>query len=190
MPANVTQFWSPSAKKGFDYLIDAVAALVDRWPSLRLFIVGRGDLEAELRQRAVSSGVGDRVVFLGALPQDQVADWLSASDVAVVPSVRDDSGNVDGLPNVLLESLSSATPVVTTNAGGIGSVVVDGRTARLVPERDASALAAAIGQLLDQPSAAAELGRSARAEMSRGHTWTRVAERFGEAYARALHARS
>ena len=177
-------------KKGFEYVIDAVAALVDRWPRLRLFIVGRGDLEAELRKQAVSSGVGDRVVFLGALPQDQVADWLSASDVAVVPSVQDDSGNVDGLPNVLLESLASATPVVTTNAGGIGSVVVDGRTARLVPERDASALAAAIGQLLDQPSAAAVLGRAARAEMARGHTWTRVAERFCEAYARALHARA
>ena len=174
-------------KKGFEYLIDAVSTLAERWPRLSLFVVGHGDLDAELRQRAAASGVGDRVVFLGALPQREVAEWLSAADIAVVPSVRDDAGNVDGLPNVLLESLASGTPVVTTSAGGIGSVVVDGQTARLVPERDAAALAATVEQLLDQPEVAAKLGEAARAEMCRSHAWGHVAERFAETYDIAVH---
>ena len=174
-------------KKGFEYLIDAVSALTGRWPSLRLFIVGHGDLQDDLRQRAAVAGVGERVVFLGALPQREVAEWLSAADIAVVPSVRDDAGNVDGLPNVLLESLASGTPVVTTSAGGIGSVVVDGQTARLVPERDAAALAVTVGQLLDQPAVAAKLGNAARAEMYRSYAWGDVAKRFAETYDIAVH---
>ena len=53
-------------------------------------------------------GVAERVRFLGNLPQDDVGELLAAADVVVVPSVRDDSGNVDGLPNVVLEALASA----------------------------------------------------------------------------------
>ena len=69
------------------------------------------------RSRAASSasaaarlGIADRVILPGVLTQGGVAEALAASDVAVVPSVRDESGNVDGLPNVVLESLASATP--------------------------------------------------------------------------------
>jgi glycosyltransferase involved in cell wall biosynthesis len=172
-------------KKGFAYLIDALVDLKNRWPRVKLFVIGQGDLESDLRQRAASNAVGDHVVFLGALRQDQVADWLAAADVAIVPSVLDASGNVDGLPNVVLESLSSGTPVVATGAGGIGSVAVDRQTARVVPERDPSALASAIGELLAQPEMARALGRAAREEMSRGHAWSTVAERFTAAYDRA-----
>ena len=64
----------------------------------------------------------------GVLHQDDVAAGLAAADVVVVPSVRDPSGNVDGLPNVVLEALASGTPLVATPAGGIGSVVRDGQT--------------------------------------------------------------
>ncbi len=177
-------------KKGFEFLIDAVSGMRDLRQPPTLFIAGSGDLEPDLRQRAAQRGVESHVSFLGAVLHDQVADWFAAADVVVIPSVHDDAGNVDGLPNTLLEALSSGTPVVTTSAGGTGSVAIDGRTARVVAERDSAALAGAMTALLSNPSAAAELGRSARAEVSRGHTWTRVAERFCEAYARALHARA
>ena len=126
-------------KKGFEYLIDALR-LTD--PAARLIIAGTGDLDGELRARTMEAGVADRVRFLGDVGQDAVAGWFAAADVAVVPSVRDASGNVDGLPNTVLEALASGTPVVATPAGGIGSVVEDDRNGVLVPERDPSALAA------------------------------------------------
>jgi glycosyltransferase involved in cell wall biosynthesis len=110
-------------KKGFEYLVEAIAVLAERRPRLRLVLAGGGDLEAELGQRAARLRISHRVIFPGVLTQDEVAEGLAASDVAVVPSVRDESGNVDGLPNVVLESLSSGTPLVTTSAGGIGAVV-------------------------------------------------------------------
>ena len=172
-------------KKGFEFLIDAVATLQAAWPRLTLLLAGGGDLEQELHQRAARQGVGQRVVFLGAVAQDDVAELLAAADVVAVPSVRDDAGNVDGLPNVLLEALASGTPVVATAAGGMGAVAIDGETARVVPERSPEPLAAAIDELLRRPEYGAKLGRQARSEMRRTRSWASVAERFEQAYARA-----
>ena len=172
-------------KKGFEFVIGAMASLTNRWPTLQLFIIGQGDLETALRQQTKSLGIENRIVFLGALPQNEVAEWLSAADVAVVPSVHDDAGNVDGLPNVLLESLSSGTPVVATNVGGISSAITNGVTALLVAEQDRQALADSIEQLLERPLFAAEIGRAARTKMSSAYTWNQVAKRLTSAYTRA-----
>jgi glycosyltransferase involved in cell wall biosynthesis len=172
-------------KKGFEYLIDAVAGLGRDWPGLRLVIGGDGDLDRELRDRAAAHGIGDRVVFPGVLPQDEVAAHLSAADLAIVPSVRDDAGNVDGLPNVVMEALSSGTALVATTAGGISAVARDGENAALVGERDVEGLARAIDRLLRAPAARARLGAAARQEVLAQHSWTRVAEAFERAYQRS-----
>lgn len=177
-------------KKGFEYLIDAVAALKPRRPAPRLVLAGGGDLDAELRGRAAARGIADRVTWLGTVAQSDVAGWLAAADVAAVPSVRDDAGNVDGLPNVVLEALASATPVVATPAGGIAAVAIDGETALVVPERDPAALASAIDELLGNPELRERVGRAARARVQARHTWERVAERFEAAYDRAAQART
>jgi glycosyltransferase involved in cell wall biosynthesis len=170
-------------KKGFEYLIDALRLI---GPPAQLAIAGTGDLAAELHARAAEAGVTDRVRFLGDVTQDTVAAWFAAADVAVVPSVRDDSGNVDGLPNTVLEALASATPVVATPAGGIGSVIAPGETGLLVPERDAAALARAAAELLADRARRAVIGAAARAAVSSRFGWAAAAARFEAAYDRAL----
>jgi glycosyltransferase involved in cell wall biosynthesis len=174
------------AKKGFEYLVDAVASI----SGVTLVIAGDGTLAGDLRQRAKSRGVSDRVVFLGNQTQEEVARLLMAADIAAVPSVRDDSGNVDGLPNVVMEALASGTPLVTTPAGGIGSVVEHGRTALVVPERDVAALGAAIARLRDDPALGRSIGAAARTLVLEQFGWGRVAERLEHAYDRALAFKS
>ncbi len=178
-------------KKGFEYLVDAVAQLAPAWPSLRLVLGGGGDLDAELRARAAARGVTDRIVFPGVLGHDEVAEFLAAADVAVVPSVRDDAGNVDGLPNVVMEALASGTSLVATTAGGIGAVAHDDHNAMVVGERDVPALATAIDRLLRAPDTRRRLGEQARLDVVRDHSWAGVAEAFERAYrlARAAHTR-
>ena len=171
-------------KKGFEHLVDAAAALAPRRSCLRLVVAGSGDLDGELRERATARGIADRVTWLGTVTQPELADWLAAADVVAVPSVRDDAGNVDGLPNVVLEALASATPVVATPAGGIGAVAVHRETALVVPERDADRLAAAIDELLGDRALRSRIGRAARARVRAHHTWERVAQRFEAAYDR------
>ena len=173
-------------KKGFEYLVDSLPALICHHPRLRLVVAGGGDLQNALEQRASTVGVRDNIIFLGSVQQDDIARWLTTADVAVIPSVKDDSGNVDGLPNVLLEALSSGTPVVATAAGGMGLVAKDGQTARVVPERNSEALTTAITDVLSNPETAAELGKSGRELMCLQHSWTHTANLFNEVYDRTL----
>ncbi len=172
-------------KKGFEHLVDAAARLGVTRPRLRVVIAGAGDLDAELRARAERNGVAGTVVFPGLVLHDEVARHLAAADLVVVPSVRDDSGNVDGLPNVVMEALASGAPIVATPAGGIGAVIEDGVTGCLVPERDPAALADAIARLLDAPDTARRMGEAARRAVLERHGWDRVAERFEAVYEKA-----
>jgi glycosyltransferase involved in cell wall biosynthesis len=173
-------------KKGFEYLIDAMASL----PGAHLAVAGEGDLDRELRDRAAASPAGPRIHFLGNVAQDDVAGWFGAADVVAIPSVRDDSGNVDGLPNTVLEALASGTAVVATPAGGIASVVRDEETGALVPERDVAGLSAAIQRLLADPVRRQRLGAGGRAAVEAHHGWGAAAARFEAAYDRALAFKS
>jgi glycosyltransferase involved in cell wall biosynthesis len=170
-------------KKGFEYLIDALPLVGHANPLLA--IAGTGDLSGELAARAAAAG-GTRVIFLGNLAQGDVARWFAAADIAVVPSVRDDSGNVDGLPNTVMEALASGTPLVATPAGGIESIVEDGRTGLIVAERSPDGLARAIESVLRDPALGARLGAQARAMVEQRFGWAGVAEQFESAYDRAL----
>jgi len=176
-------------KKGFEYLIEALP-LVGTAPPPVLAIAGAGDLDEELRAQARDRGVADRVRFLGNQPQDAIAKLFAAADAVVVPSVRDDSGNVDGLPNTVLEALASGTPLVTTAAGGIGAVVEHERNGLIVPERDAAALAAALRGLLREPTRGRALGVAGRAAVTARFGWGGTAARFESAYDRALAFKS
>lgn len=169
------------SKKGFEYLIDAVGLLRERVPTVQLLVAGEGDLHADLLRRAT----GLPVRLLGNQSQDEIARLCVAADVVAVPSVRDDAGNVDGLPNFALEALASATPVVATRAGGLPQAITDGENGRLVPERDPGALAAAITEVLTAPQAGAGLGAAARARVLRHHAWASTAEGMVAAYDRA-----
>jgi glycosyltransferase involved in cell wall biosynthesis len=173
-------------KKGFEYLIDAVADV----PRLVLAIAGDGTLDHQLRAQAETKGVAHRVRFLGNQMQDKVGEYFAAADVICTPSIRDDSGNVDGLPNVVLEAMASGRPLVTTAAGGIGSVIDPGRTGLLVAERDGPAIGRAIRALLASPVMAREMGEAARREVERRFGWERAAIRFEAAYGRALAFKS
>jgi len=176
-------------KKGFEYLVEAIGLMAAQ-PRVVLAIAGEGDLRGELEERARSAGVPDRVRFLGNLTQDDVAAHFAAADIVVVPSVRDDSGNVDGLPNVVLEALAAGAPLITTPAGGIGAVVEHGRTALVVSERDGSALAGAIATLAMDRTARARLGEAGRRLVTERYGWAAAAASFESAYRRALARKS
>jgi glycosyltransferase involved in cell wall biosynthesis len=174
-------------KKGFEHLIDAMAFAGG---DPHLVMAGDGDLANDLRARARRSAAADRIHFPGNLTQDAVGAWFAAADVAAVPSVHDERGNVDGLPNTLLEALATATPVVTTAVGGIGAVIEHDRSAIVVPEQDPVALGEAIAALLADPARRARLGRAGRQLVEERFGWSAAAARFEAAYDRALAFKS
>ncbi len=173
-------------KKGLTYLLEAFPQVRARHPNAALVIAGYGDLREELERRAEALGVAAAVYFPGQLDRARAARYVSAADVYVVPSIRDQGGNVDGLPNALLEGMGAARPIVASCVAGIPDVITPGEHGLLVPERDPPALAAAITQLLDDRALAARLGAAARRRVLDELTWEITAERFERVYADAM----
>jgi glycosyltransferase involved in cell wall biosynthesis len=172
-------------KKGFRYLIEAAAQAAD----LHVVIVGEGDLRPELEPLAAAQG--SRVRLVGKLERELLAAALAAADAVAVPSVVDRAGNVDGLPNALLEAMAAGKPVVASRVAGIPDVVVDDHNGLLVPERDPGALAAALRRLAQEPDTRERLGEAARRTVLESLGWDKAAAAFEECYeqAAALEAR-
>jgi glycosyltransferase involved in cell wall biosynthesis len=166
-------------KKGFSYLIDAAA----RVPGVFIALAGEGDLRTELAARTATTGAPVRLV--GSLDRDSVAAALAAADIVVVPSVVDSAGNVDGLPNVLLEAMAAGRAVIASRVAGIPDVVTDGVDGLLVEEKDVLGLAAALARLAGDPALRKRLGDAARALVTRRLSWEQAARTFEESYAAA-----
>ncbi|MGM1030216.1 MAG: glycosyltransferase [Actinomycetota bacterium] len=150
-------------KKGFDVLIDAVAALRDAGVHVEVDLAGGGELTDALQQQVRDLALDGVVRLLGPLPQDAIAALLRRADVFVAPCIVGADGNADGLPTVLLEAMASGVPCVSTAVTGIPEVVIDGETGILLEPGDVPALADAFRRIAEREVDALALARSARA---------------------------
>lgn len=173
-------------KKGFHTLIDALVELRRTYPQLRLLLAGYGDLHDAYIQRARELGVIDMLVMPGQLLRDEVAKVIASADVYCVPSVHDESGNVDGLPNALLEGMAAGRAVVASAIAGIPDVIRDGEHGVLVPEGDAVALANAIASLIAKPEYARTLGMHARHRIVDELTWPHTTAQLVKYYQKVM----
>lgn len=153
-------------KKGISDAIQAVAAARRRFGTrLELDIVGDGPLRGELEALAQRCEVDDVVRFLGWRTQDEIAATLQESHILIQPSVTAANGDMEGIPVGIMEAMASGMPVVSTYHSGIPELVEDRVSGRLVPERDAGALAVALRELADDPGQWAALGAAGRAKV-------------------------
>ncbi|MBI1239768.1 MAG: glycosyltransferase [Alphaproteobacteria bacterium] len=170
--------------KGLIYLVRAYAELLQRYPDLELTVVGRlreGPTENLLRQL----GIRDRVNFVSGLTDEEIAERYAEATIAVAPSVYEGFGFPPG------EAMACGVPVVATAGGSLPEIVGDAGI--VTPVRDASALAAGIASLLENPEKRAELGAKGRARVLDKFQWTRTAAGVVRVYRQAIadaHARS
>lgn len=127
-------------RKGQGFIIEAMAQI----PEARLALIGEGEDRTMLEKMAHDLGVADRVHFLGSLPHAEIAHYLQAADVAILPSAS------EGLANAWIEALACGTPLVITDTGGAREVMQSAAAGRIV-ERSADAIACAVHELLTSP---------------------------------------
>jgi glycosyltransferase involved in cell wall biosynthesis len=168
--------------KGFRYLIEAAA----RVPGIQVAIIGDGALRPELEQ--LTRELSAPVTFVGALPHREIGAALAVADIVVVPSIVDRAGRVDGLPNVVLETLAAGRPLIAGAVGGIPEVVTDDVNGLLVPQRDSAALVAAIDRLKGDPELRLRLAAEARKTVLETLSWERTARAFESLYEAALRS--
>lgn len=146
-------------KKGFEILIRALA-LIDI--PFQFKLIGAGPLEGELREAVRAFGIERQVDFQGKSTHHNLPDAYRNSDIVVVPSVIDRTGDRDGLPNVVLEGMAAGCTVIATDVGDMRAAVVPDQTGLLVPPGDPEALAQAISELSRDAQRSAALARCAR----------------------------
>jgi len=171
-------------QKAIDVLLEATALLRERFPDVRVVIVGDGSDRPLVEARISALGIGEQVVLPGQ--RDDITDLVASFDVATLCS------DFEGTPLALLEYMEAARPIVATRVGGVPDLVDDGVEARLVPPRDPAALAAALGDLLADREDAAALGaraRERRAEFGIDAAAARVGDLYEELFARSGRAR-
>lgn len=158
-----------SPEKGQDLLLDAWPSVVDRTPQATLVLVGDGPTRLPLEQRRLPSVrlVGER---------SDVADWLAATDVVVIPSRR------EGMALVMLEAMATGRSVVSTDVHGAREAL--GESAGVVVSRDdPAALADAVATRLGDPSLAEREGAAGRALAEESHDVRQMTTAVADVYA-------
>ena len=165
--------------KDYPNMLRAFSAVQQRRPDAVLLIVGRGSLQGETETLAAELGLGDSVRFLGV--RHDVPEVMSAADGYVMSSAW------EGMPMVLLEAAAAGLPIVATRVGGNHEVVRNQETGYLVSERDADALADAMGRLMELPEhQRRSMGARGREHVRTHYGLQRVAEQWEALYREVL----
>jgi phosphatidylinositol alpha-1,6-mannosyltransferase len=168
-------------RKGQDMLIRALPAIRERVPDAALVIVGGGPYLDTLRKLAERFGVTEHVVFTGGVPAAELPMHHAMGDVFAMPCRTRGSGlDVEGFGIVFLEASASGVPVVAGRSGGAPETVLDGQTGVVVDGWDVGAIAAAVGELLADPTRAAAMGAAGRRWAVAGWQWRTKAARLAE----------
>ena len=148
-------------KKGVPVLIEACRILKERNLRFSCRIIGSdaaGQVLDEFRKQIEKSGLKDVLQFEGILKSDEVMEQLAEADIFVLPSVRAENGDMDGIPVSLMESMAVGVPTVSTSLSGIPELIENGKDGILVSPGDSVELADAIEKMMLDSDLTEELG--------------------------------
>jgi glycosyltransferase involved in cell wall biosynthesis len=159
-----------SPEKGFGQLIEAAAKVGATCKDVGFVLIGEGPLRGELQQQIDARGIGKRFVLAGF--REDIDALLPHATCLV------QSSYTEGMPNVVLEAMAAALPVVATAVGGTPELVVGGKTGILVPPGNADALAGGLMSLLADANRGLEMGRAGRMRVEEHFTFASQAAAY------------
>lgn len=176
-------------KKGLYYAVQAVAKLKNDYPYIKFHydIIGEGPLSEKISDLVKSLEIADCVKLHGALPHGEVQKLLAEADVFVLPSIKANNGDQEGVPVSLMEAMASGMPVLSTLHSGIPELVENDVSGYLVPEKDINALAEKIVYLAEQPELWSKLGQAGRAKVEQDYNKKHQNARLIEIYRKLIN---
>lgn len=176
-------------KKGIVAAIRAFAILAEKYPRSTFTIAGEGPMEESLRRLAGELKIEDRVELRGFLSQEELQELFSVAHIFLHPS-ETVNGDVEGVPNAMLEAMAMGVPVVATRHGGIPEVVVEGENGLLTEEADVEALAGALSRLTGDADFYRQLSENAAISVRKQFSADRQISAVEKIYREAILARS
>lgn len=144
-------------RKGNDYVIKALPAILKQFPNTIYLIIGKGGEEGRLQYLVKKLALEKNVIFVGYVPDDQLNAYYNACDVFIMPS-RELPGDVEGFGIVFLEANACGKPVIGGKTGGIRDAIVDGETGLLVNPTDVKEIGDAVLKIFSDEKLARDLG--------------------------------
>jgi glycogen(starch) synthase len=169
-------------QKGFDLVLSALPAIIDRFPDLRLTIAGDGPERAGLERRASELKLAGVVDFTGWVSPDKVPELINSATIVLVPSRSEAFGLV------ALEAGWMARPVIAASVGGLPEVVAHGKSGLLVKPENSQGLADAILFLLTHPQQASQFGLEGRRRARELFSWETCVAEYDSLYQKLAQA--
>jgi len=170
------------AYEGLHLLVEAINRLASRRPDLRALLVGGGPQEAALKSLVASRGLGDRVIFTGRVPHDDVSRYYDLIDVLAYPRLKIRLTDLV-TPLKPLEAMAQGRIVIASDVGGHRELIQDQQTGFLFAAGDVDALAGAIDRTVSQRDAWPAVRARARRMVENERNWSRSVAAYAPIYA-------
>jgi len=137
-------------KKGYQYIISALSNLIKKGYDIHWNIVGDGTYRNNLEVQIKNHILENNVTFHGWIDHNRITDFLGNNEIFIQPSVKLNNGDMDGIPNVIMEAMASGIPIISTDISAI-TEVLNNKNAILIPPDNPSAIEAAVIHILSDP---------------------------------------
>jgi colanic acid/amylovoran biosynthesis glycosyltransferase len=169
-------------KKGFEYAIRAVKILRERGTQVELNLYGNGPLMNSLKSLTDKLYLNGQVIFHGYQPVNAILDAHNSHSMLLAPSVTAMDGDMEGLPNTILEAMAKGTLVIATRHAAIPEVIKDRSSGYLVDERDSTAIADAVLSILNNESDLNQIRKNARSIVENTYCVDRMVDELETIY--------
>lgn len=165
-------------------LLDSFYLLHEKYPQLKLLIIGEGSQESELKEQALRLGLGSKVIFTGRVPFQEISDYYNKLSVLVNISEYESFGVS------VVEAMACGKPVIVTNVGGLKEVVKDDSVGLKVEAGHVEQTAEAIERLVSDEGLYSSIAATARAYAAQHYNWKNNLSDMIRAYQRLIDAKN
>lgn len=165
-------------RKGLKYLIKAMPSITEKYPNVKLVIIGEGPEKENLKNLIEKLKLENNVILLGK--KKEIPKLLKSSDIFILPSLREAFGLVN------LEAMMAGLPIIATRVGGIPEVVKHKETGLLIKPADERALSQAINQMIASPTTRKKMGTAGKKRAEKQFSAKKMAEEYEKIYATIL----
>lgn len=136
------------AKKGFKYLVRAMVNIIKAIPKAELILVGDGEERISLENIAKKLNISSNVKFVGMIPYTKLSNYYSIANAFVMPSIKDENGNIDASPVAMMEAMCMGIPVVATDLAGDSDLIINGKTGYMIRSKKVDDISESVIKLL------------------------------------------
>ncbi|MFK7937248.1 MAG: glycosyltransferase [Saprospiraceae bacterium] len=169
-------------KKGVQYLIAALPEIRANCPNIHLLIAGNGSLLFQLKQQTEQLDLQNVVTFLGNVEHANLPTLYNQADIFIGPSIVAESGDSEGFGLVFAEAAACQTLVVTTDFPAMRDIIINGKTGFTVNQKSATAIAAQVIALLQNPGQYATVPQQARQHVVDNFSWKIIGKKYAILY--------